>query len=127
MWTDQDEAEERARVAQAMRDPHAVFVFGSNLAGHHGAGAALYALQHYGAEYGIGEGLRVRSYAFPTLSGGLAKLGALSLRRFVVTRVGCGLAGFSDAEIIETIPDALPPNIELPPHWTAALAARGAS
>jgi len=43
-----------------------VFVFGSNLAGRHGRGAALYALKHYGAVYGEGIGLQGNSYAIPT-------------------------------------------------------------
>src|SRR5262245_53580931 len=45
-----------------------IFVFGSNLAGRHGKGAALYAKQHHGAICGQGEGLQGDSYAIPLLS-----------------------------------------------------------
>ena len=99
-----------------------VFVFGSNTAGIHGAGAAKEALKH-GAILGVGEGFRGHSYAIPTKShyvkGNRAYVGEpLSLRsiyryvtafldfaeehpeyRFNVTRIGCGLAGFRDEDI----------------------------
>lgn len=49
-----------------LRDPHLVFVFGSNLAGRHGKGAALIARDCFGARYGAAEGLTGRAYALPT-------------------------------------------------------------
>lgn len=92
-----------------------IFVFGSNLAGRHGRGAARVALQRFGARYGVGEGLSGDSYAIPTKD---ASLRVLSLReikagvdrflavalankdaRYFVTRVGCGLAGYHDCVI----------------------------
>lgn len=98
---------------QAPKD--SIFVFGSNLAGFHGAGAAWAARQFYGAELGVGEGLTGRSYAIPTKDMNIKTLPieevVKAVRRFViythqnpdkqffVTRVGCGLAGFTDEQI----------------------------
>ena len=92
-----------------------IFVFGSNLAGIHGAGAAQAARLYYGAEPGKGIGVTGSSYAIPTKN---AKFQCLSLdiiefyvymfveyananpdKEFFITRVGCGLAGNSDADI----------------------------
>lgn len=92
-----------------------IFVFGSNLAGRHGKGAAQYALKHKGAVYGQGIGRQGDSYAIPTKDGGLK---TLSLERigkywdefvkytqdhkeidFEVTPIGCGLAGYSREEV----------------------------
>src|SRR5664280_3598602 len=86
----------------------AVFVFGSNLAGCHGKGAALYARQHRGAIYGQGEGLQGRSYAIPTKVAAIRTLPLDAIAshvarfvefaranpqlRFEVTAIGCGLA-----------------------------------
>lgn len=94
--------------------PHEVFVFGSNLAGRHGAGAAKRAMQ-WGAKYGRGWGLFGQTYALPTLDEHLDKLpllrieeGVIALKicaeirpgtTFLVTEVGCGLAGFTVEEI----------------------------
>lgn len=123
---------EFARVSALMALPAAVFVFGSNLAGAHGGGAARVAYQEYGAKWGVGEGLAGRSYALPTKS---SHFESLSLRdvaahvdrflafaaarpdlTFAVTRVGCGLAGFTDAEIAPLF-SAAPQNCELPEGW----------
>lgn len=95
--------------------PELIFVFGSNLAGRHGAGAAKHAHLHYGARYGIGQGLiEDKSYAIPTKD---AKLKVLSLEEikkhvevfksftetsklfFYVTPIGTGLAGYSHEQI----------------------------
>lgn len=86
-----------------------IFVFGSNSAGRHYGGAALYAVRYFGAVMGIGEGLQGRSYALPTM-GGLAATREAVLRftefagahpqmRFLVTAVGCGIAGYSQHQI----------------------------
>ena len=86
-----------------------IFVFGSNAEGHHGGGAAAFAMQEFGAVWGQGEGLQGRSYAIPTMEG-LKKLSASVDRftkfahkhpelRFLVTRVGCGIAGYSVDQI----------------------------
>lgn len=106
-----------------------IFVFGSNLAGRHGKGAALEAVEKWGAIYGKGEGRQGNSYAIPTKD---AKLKILPLSRiqyyvaqfiyyahthrnlhFEVTRVGCGLAGYDDVEMLELFKYASTKNIHL--------------
>ncbi|MBQ0008104.1 MAG: hypothetical protein KBT40_05240 [bacterium] len=87
-----------------------IFVFGSNLAGMHGGGAARIAYMHFGAIMGQGVGLQGQSYAIPTMHGGVevikpyvdqfiefAKLHPEL--KFLVTAIGCGIAGFSASEI----------------------------
>jgi hypothetical protein len=93
-----------------------IFVFGSNLAGIHGGGAALVAHKKYGAEWGVGEGRSGDSYALPTKERNVATSRPLvdvagSVEAFLeyavanhdlefqVTRIGCGLAGFADEDI----------------------------
>ena len=94
-----------------------IFVFGSNKAGIHGAGAAKFALENKGAEWGIGEGLVGESYALPTKGYKIEEISLLeiknSVNRFIeaaeywalrggefqVTRVGCGLGGKLDSDI----------------------------
>lgn len=93
----------------------AVFVFGSNLAGLHGKGAALVAKHMYGAEQGVGQGHTGSAYAIPTKDRWLRSRNLYDVKRsvneflqfakdhpemdFFVTRVGCGLAGYADADI----------------------------
>ena len=90
--------------------PDEVFVFGSNLAGSHGGGAAYVAWRKFGAVMGQGVGLQGRSYAIPTMQGGVETIKPyvdefIAFARahpelfFYVTRIGCGIAGFRDAEI----------------------------
>lgn len=85
-------------------EPNEVFVFGSNASGYHGGGAAAYAMHQFGAVWGQGEGLQGQSYAIPTMEG-LENMRAAVERftqfadqhpelRFLVTRVGCGIAGY---------------------------------
>ena len=84
-----------------------VFVFGSNLAGRHGKGAALFARNNHGAIYGVGVGIQNNSYAIPTKDHNLRTLPLHIIKQhvdefieyakhsndtFQVTRVGCGLA-----------------------------------
>lgn len=87
-----------------------VFVFGSNLAGMHGGGAAYIAFRQFGAVMGCGVGLRGQSYAIPTMQGGVETIKPyvddfIAFARehpelfFYVTRIGCGIAGFRDKEI----------------------------
>ena len=87
-----------------------VFVFGSNLAGMHGGGAAYVAFKKFGAIMGCGVGLQGQSYAIPTMQGGVETIkpyvdefitfAADHLELFFyVTRIGCGIAGFRDKEI----------------------------
>ena len=87
-----------------------IFVFGSNEEGHHDGGAARLALNKFGAIYGQGRGLQGRSYAIPTMSGSLETIAreveefimfadAHPEMTFLVTRIGCGIAGYRDEEI----------------------------
>lgn len=86
-----------------------IFVFGSNAGGFHSGGAAGQAMKHYGAVWGKGEGLQGRSYAIPTMDG-LEVMEKAVKRfisfaaghpelRFLVTRIGCGIAGYSDRQV----------------------------
>ena len=90
--------------------PDEVFVFGSNLQGHHGGGAARAALNKFGAIWGQGVGLQGQSYAIPTMQGGVETIKPYvdqfidfakehSELFFYVTRIGCGIAGFKVEEI----------------------------
>ena len=87
-----------------------IFVFGSNLAGMHGGGAARTALEHFGAVWGTGVGLQGQSYAIPTMHGGpdairpyvaqfIEFAAAHRQYTFLVTRIGCGIAAFSAGDI----------------------------
>lgn len=109
-----------------------IFVFGSNLAGRHGKGAALAARKQWGAEYGVGSGPTGNAYAIPTKDERLASLPlseievfvqvflsyarANSDRTFLVTRVGCGYAGYSDNDIAPLF-DGAPINCIMPVEW----------
>lgn len=90
--------------------PDEVFVFGSNLAGMHGGGAAYVAFKKFGAIMGCGVGLQGQSYAIPTMQGGVETIKPYVDEFitfvadhpelfFYVTRIGCGIAGFRDKEI----------------------------
>ena len=89
--------------------PNEVFVFGSNAQGNHGGGAAAFAMRNFGAVWGQGEGMQGQSYAIPTMEG-IDSLQAAVWRfidyadshpdkRFLVTRIGCGIAGYHVDEI----------------------------
>ena len=100
--------------------PDEVFVFGSNLAGSHGGGAAYVAWRKFGAIMGQGVGLQGQSYAIPTMQGGVVD-GFIAFAKahpelfFYVTRIGCGIAGFRDEEIAPLFAAARGvPNICLP-------------
>ena len=106
-----------------------VFVFGSNLAGAHGGGAALLAYRKFGAIWGQGVGLQGQSYGIPTMQGGVETIRPyvdefIQFARehigykFLVTRIGCGIAGFGDEEIAPLFLDALEvENIILPKEF----------
>ena len=116
--------------SQAAEDE--IFVFGSNFAGIHGAGAARAAVDKYGAILGQGHGLQGRSYGIPTKDANIvslsldqvgtwvAKFKAYAICRpdmkFFMTRVGCGLAGFTDEEIAPMFIGS-PSNINFPEEW----------
>ena len=103
-----------------------IFVFGSNLAGMHGGGAAYAALRQFGAKLGQGVGLQGQSYAIPTMQGGVETIEPYVTEFiefakahpelfFYVTRIGCGIAGFRDREIAPLS------NVCLPESFAAAL------
>ena len=114
----------------------AIFVFGSNLAGRHGKGAALFAKQHHGAIYGQGIGLQGNSYGIPTKDEKIKTLSLEAIRghvdefkRFVaehpemtfqVTPIGCGLAGYTPEQIGPMFADA-PANCVLPEEFVKVI------
>ena len=90
--------------------PNEIFVFGSNLQGMHGSGAARIAYERFGANWGQGVGLQGRSYGVPTMHGGVNVIKPYvdefvefakshPEMTFLVTRIGCGIAGFTDKQI----------------------------
>jgi len=108
-----------------------IFVFGSNEAGVHGAGAAKLAHQKFGAVYGVGFGLQGKSYAIPTKDLEIRTLPLDKIEyyiysflteameypdnEFLVTKIGCGLAGYSELEIASLFKNKLiPENVTLP-------------
>ena len=109
--------------------PGEIFVFGSNLQGMHGGGAARVAYRNFGAIMGQGVGLQGQSYAIPTMQGGVEtirpyvdKFIAFAKEHteltFLVTRIGCGIAGFTDEEIAPLFAEAHSvENIVLPEGW----------
>lgn len=113
-----------------------IFVFGSNLAGRHGKGAALEARKKHGAVYGVGHGRTGNSYAIPTKDEALNVLPIYEINYYVedfikyasghphlkfnITRIGCGLAGYSDKEIAPLFTSA-PRNCILHPIWEEIL------
>lgn len=110
-------------------EPHQIFVFGSNLDGRHGKGAALTAFRKFGARHGVAEGLTGQCYALPTVGRRLSRMPLRDVgahcRKFVrfaasrpdleflITPVGCGLAGFRPKEIAPFFAGA-PQNCILP-------------
>lgn len=103
-----------------------IFVFGSNLEGAHGGGAALLAYHKFGAIWGQGAGLQGQSYGIPTMHGGVDKIKPyvdefINFAKthpnltFLVTKVGCGIAGFKISEIAPLFKEAIEvSNITLP-------------
>ncbi len=110
-----------------------IFVFGSNLEGMHGGGAALLAYEQFGAVWGQGNGLQGRSYGIPTMHGGVDAIApyvdefiAFALEhselRFLVTEIGCGIAGFAVEEMAPLFRLALDvENIYLPGRFVDVL------
>lgn len=92
-----------------------IFVFGSNLSGIHGAGAAAYAAKNYGAKFGVGRGITGNSYAIPTKNESIRTLPIHKIQNYVeeflvyatkhpktkfhLTQIGCGLAGYTARDI----------------------------
>lgn len=109
--------------------PNEIFVFGSNLAGFHGGGAAHVAHKLFGAQWGVGVGPTGQCYAIPTMQGGVETIKPyvdefVTYARqhteltFLVTRIGCGIAGFTDEEIAPLFAEACDlTNVVLPRGW----------
>lgn len=116
-----------------------IFVFGSNLAGRHGAGAAKYACTARGAKYGVGIGRTGECYALPTKDHGIRTLHLETIAVYVatfieyakanqdcdfqVTRIGCGLAGLNDSDIAPMFKNA-PSNCYFDNAWSPYLGAQ---
>lgn len=110
-----------------------IFVFGSNLAGMHGGGAAALAYRCWGAVWGQGVGMQGQCYAIPTMHGGVDKIKPYvdefieyarnhSEYDFLVTEIGCGIAGFVPADIAPLFVEALDvQNIYLPQRFLDVL------
>ena len=111
-----------------------VFVFGSNTQGRHGAGAALFAKQHHGAVYGVPTGRQGNAYAIVTKELrnhhpiGLIEIAAQipafkqhvldnPQDTFILTKIGCGLAGFHESEIRPLFDGFEPSNLVKPEGW----------
>ena len=112
-----------------------VFVFGSNLSGIHGGGAAKLAHERFGAVYGNPIGLQGNSYAIPTKNEDISKTLPLieiagyvyefiefakinQMFKFLVTEIGCGLAGLTPEEVAPLFKQAIDiPNIHLPERF----------
>ena len=113
--------------------PDEIFVFGSNLAGAHGGGAALLAYRKWGAVWGQGVGLQGQTYAIPTMHGGVDKIDPYVKdficfakqhpeMTFLVTEIGCGIAGFLPEEIAPLFNEAIwVGNIYLPERFWMVL------
>lgn len=113
-----------------------IFVFGSNLQGRHGKGAAKEAVKFWGAVYGISEGRQGNSYAIPTKSSPYQTLPlhriAAAVDRFIdyaeehfweafiLTEIGCGLAGYTPEEIAPLF-ECAPSNVQLPQSFIKVL------
>ena len=132
-----NERREKQRVKTLMDTmPNAIFVFGTNYDGVHGAGAARAAAGLYGAKRGVSFGRQGRSYGIPTKAKWSDATG-ISLHDirayvqkfldyanghpdlvFAVTRIGCGYAGYTDEDIAPFFKNA-PLNCDLPEGWRA--------
>lgn len=113
--------------------PNEIFVFGSNLAGMHGGGAAWIAYERFGAIMGQGVGLQGQSYAIPTMQGGVETIKPYVDEfiefaskhpeyKFLVTKIGCGIAGFRVEEIAPLFAEAIDmDNVILPEDFVEVM------
>ena len=113
--------------------PNEIFVFGSNLAGMHGGGAAWIAYERFGAIMGQGVGLQGQSYAIPTMQGGVETIKPYVDEfiefaskhpeyKFLVTKIGCGIAGFRVEEIAPLFAGAIDmDNVILPEDFVEVI------
>ena len=108
-------------------DENEVFVFGSNIEGQHLGGAARQAYDQFGAIWGVGVGYMGQSYAIPTMFESIEEIkpyvaqfkqyaGEMPHKTFLLTKVGCGIAGFSEDEISPLFAD-MPKNVIKPKGW----------
>ena len=114
-------------------NPNEIFVFGSNLAGMHGGGAAWIAYERFGAIMGQGVGLQGQSYAIPTMQGGVETIKPYVDEfiefaskhpeyKFLVTKIGCGIAGFRVEEIAPLFAEAIDmDNVILPEDFVEVM------
>ena len=109
-----------------------IFVFGSNLSGIHGAGAAAFAVKVHGAKFGVGEGMQGNCYALPTKGLQIEPMSLKNIEvhvkifmdyarnnpeeRFQVTKIGCGLGGHKDCDIAPMFRDS-PQNCYFDIDW----------
>lgn len=124
----------RYHTNNTLKNDRDIFVFGSNLAGYHGKGAALTAKLHYGAQQYRGIGYYGDSYAIPTKDGKLRILPLTTIQTYInqfcmftkinkdktffLTRIGCGLANYKDHEIAPLFKEIYhEPNIIWPIEW----------
>ena len=118
-------------------EPNEIFVFGSNLAGMHGGGAARVAYEKFGAVWGQGVGLQGQTYAIPTMQGGvdtirpyvdefIAFAKSHPQYTFLVTPIGCGIAGFEEEEIAPLFKAALGIENIVLPEWFVQILSVGA-
>ena len=110
-----------------------VFVFGSNLKGMHLGGAARIAADKFGAVWGQGVGMQGQSYAIPTMQGGVETIKPYvdefisyakehTEYQFLVTEIGCGIAGFTVEEIAPLFKNAMEiNNVSLPERFWIVL------
>ena len=113
--------------------PNEIFVFGSNLAGSHGGGAARLAYDRFGAIWGQGVGLQGQSYGIPTMHGGVDVIKPYvddfiefakqhPEYQFFVTKIGCGIAGFAIEEMAPLFQKAIDvENIILPKDFVEVI------
>lgn len=116
-----------------------IFVFGSNLRGFHGGGAAFIAMARFGAVYGQGVGLQGNSYAIPTMQGDVGTIRpyvdefieyakSRPELTFYVTKIGCGIAGFRAEQIAPLFAGAMAvANIRLPREFADIISSRNSS
>lgn len=111
-----------------------IFVFGSNLKGRHGAGAAEFAARFYQAEEGVGVGPTGNAYAIPTKDERLRPLSLFQINKylqdfliyadwnddciFILTPIGCGYAGHNRSDILKLLKDKhIPDNVVFSKQW----------
>lgn len=113
-----------------------IFVFGSNLAGRHGKGAAKFAVENHGAIYGVGYGMQGNSFAIPTKDHHIRTMYIEDINKYVMnfiayakahpelefqlTPIGCGLAGYKPRVIAPLFKNS-PPNVHLPEEFKEIL------